>query len=60
MLPGGMMPNMNTMQRAQPSNEKQQVYAVIMKQLTEGKATLGQGWQSTFDMGQRASMTMQV
>ncbi|KAK4552490.1 hypothetical protein LTR86_010334 [Recurvomyces mirabilis] len=60
MPPGGMMPNMNTMQRAQPTNEHQQVYAVIAKQLTEGKAALGQGWQSTFDMGQRAGMTMQV
>ncbi|EMD00776.1 hypothetical protein BAUCODRAFT_144394 [Baudoinia panamericana UAMH 10762] len=57
----GMMPqNMNSMQRPQSGNHGQQIYAQILTSLRERQAALPQGWQRTFDMGQRAGITMQI
>lgn len=59
--PNQMMPNgMNTMQRPQSGNSMQQIHAAIMNELKQRSGTLPPGWQSTFDLGQRANRIMQL
>ncbi|KAK3716472.1 hypothetical protein LTR37_006368 [Vermiconidia calcicola] len=52
--------NMNSMQRPQPGNSMQQLHARIMDNLQRRMGTLPPGWQSTFDLGQRANRIMQL
>jgi hypothetical protein len=57
----GMMPhNMNAMQRPQPGNANQQLHANIVARLNSQKHLLGQGWQSTFDVSQRAARILMM
>ena len=60
-MPNGM-PNvaMSSMQRPQPGNALQQIHAQIMTDLKSKMQQLPQGWQTTFDIGQRAQGIMQM
>jgi len=61
MMPNGMpLQNMNTMQRPQPGNMNQQIHAKILHDLQQGLSQVGTGWQSTFDIKQRAVKVMQM
>ncbi|KAK0320372.1 hypothetical protein LTR82_008486 [Friedmanniomyces endolithicus] len=56
----GLPPNVNSMQRAQQGNKNQQLWAHIVSRLSANKHLLGQGWQATFDVQQRAVLVMQM
>jgi len=56
----GLPPNVNSMQRAQQGNKNQQLWAHIVARLSASKHLLGQGWQATFDVQQRAVLVMQM
>ncbi|KAK0276227.1 hypothetical protein LTR35_010550 [Friedmanniomyces endolithicus] len=56
----GLPPNVNSMQRAQQGNKEQQLWAHIVARLSASKHLLGQGWQATFDVQQRAVLVMQM
>lgn len=60
MMPNGMQNAMNSMQRPQPGNPNQQIHAQIMTNLRNKMSQLPQGWQKTFDIGQRAQGIMQM
>jgi hypothetical protein len=61
MMQNGMPPpHMNTMQRPQPGNGQQQIPARIMAHLSATLPELGDGWQKTFDLRQRANCIMQL
>lgn len=60
MPPNGMPPSMNSMQRPQQGNIMQQLHAKIITDLRNNMNLVGQGWQSTFNIGERAGYTMQL
>lgn len=56
MLSGGMP---QTMQRAQPGNENDQIHAKIVDELRKQLVNNG-GWQGTLDVRERANYIMQM
>lgn len=61
MPPNGLPPqNMNTMQRPQPSNHAQQIHAKIISDIQSTMDKVGRGWQSTFNIRERAVKIMQL
>lgn len=61
MPPNGMpLNNMNNMQRPQAGNPVQQLHAKILHELQQSMNLLNPGWQTTFDVKQRANKIMQL
>ena len=61
MLQNGMPPqNGNGMQRPQPGNQGQQIHAKVLQELQSTLPQVGSGWQSTYDLKQRAAKIMQL
>jgi len=60
MLPNGMQPNGNGVQRPQLGNVMQQIHAKIINDLRNSMHQVGQGWQSTLDIRERAAHIMQL
>jgi len=61
--PANMMPNgaaMNGMQRPQPGNIGQQIHGQIMTNLRNKMSQVPHGWQSTYDLAQRAQRILQM
>lgn len=54
----GMQSQQGSMMRPQPSNQNQQLHAMIVDHLR--KNPLGAGWQATVDLRERANMLMQL
>jgi len=55
----GLPAGANAMQRPQPGNVSQQLHATILNHM-QRQGQVGTGWQSTFDIRQRAAQVMQL
>lgn len=57
MMNGGNMMQTH-MQRPQPGNEEQQIFAKIVEELSRNRPK--QGWQATMDVRERAALVLQL
>ena len=61
MAPNGLPPQSgNGMQRPQQGNMEQQLHARVMQSLQSTLQQVGNGWQRTYDVGQRSAKIMQL
>ena len=59
MPPNGLQPQSgNGMQRPQQGNMEQQLHAKVMQGLQSSLNQVGNGWQRTYDLGQRSAKIM--